>query len=176
MKHTERQHNSPSVSKRVYCSQRRHPNQHSVTVSKLVAMKTGKICNWNTGNWRKYDTNKRAYREVLRYRFHISNYTKHNKGTGLFGGRLSHAIHRLYAYLHPLVYNYVLQLPVLQSRPLQAYLQKDHRKCWWYPVFIKVLWNEIWQELQNVILWHKSLHNCPNAHSGKDRRRWSTFH
>ena len=120
-------------------------------------------------------TNKRAYREVLRYRFHISNYTKHNKGTGLFGGRLSHAIHRLYAYLHPLVYNYVLQLPVLQSRPLQAYLQKDHRKYWWYPVFIKVLWNEIWQELQNVILWHKSLYNCPNAHSGKDRRRWSTF-
>jgi hypothetical protein len=42
--------------------------------------------------------------------------TRNNKGRGLFGGRLSHAIYRLYANLHPLMYNYVLQLHVLQSR------------------------------------------------------------
>jgi hypothetical protein len=117
MKNTERQHKSPSVSKRVYCSRRRHPNQHSVTVSKLVVMKLNTYITEirEIGNWRKYDTNKRAHREVLRCRFHISNYTKHNS-KGLFGGRLPHAIHCLYAYLHRLVYNYVLQLPALQSR------------------------------------------------------------
>jgi len=39
MKHTERQRMSPSGSKRVCCARRRHPNQHSATVSKLVAMR-----------------------------------------------------------------------------------------------------------------------------------------
>ena len=138
-KHTERQLKSPSGSERVYCSRRRHPNQYSVTVSKLVETRLDKyiieIQELGIGlNMTQISELTVKFSDVASTTSPITwNTTK----VGVFWWS-SFTRYSLSVRI-PAPSNVQLCASApgssIPTGPLQAYLQKDQRKCWWYPVF-----------------------------------------